>query len=167
MKKRLNIKGNLVLAIGLLILFFMVDAGQSPAQKMEDLSWDLMSADGRDKVDLLNELADCCTTSHPEKSQRFSKQAITLSEQIHYKKGQVNGLMNLCWCYIGKGKFEEAMKFAQTSLKISQRLRYQGGIENAEKAIGLVYWNRKDYKNAQKYLAKNLKALKWKDSWRR
>jgi len=112
------------------------------------------------KVSLLNELCREYRHFNPATAIQYSRQAITLSEQIGFKKGIANSLQNIGIVYSYQGDYVKMLDYYLQSLKVYEELKYKKGIAGSFIGIGGVYWYQGDYENAIDYYLQSLKIYK-------
>lgn len=117
------------------------------------------SAEDSNKVNTLNLLAweIVLTTGDYAKTVDYCNQAITLSEQINYKKGHAKALNILGAAYMFQGDYPTALKNYEASLVIKEEMGDKKGIASAYSNIGLVYMYQGDYPMALQNLRSALK----------
>lgn len=71
----------------------------------------------------------------------FSGQAIDLSRQINFKKGEARGLNNLAISYDIEGDYEQSLKYFLEALSIYETLGDKKGMAGAYSNCGMVYHN--------------------------
>jgi len=117
------------------------------------------SSEDSNKVNTLNLLAweIVLTTGDYAKTVDYCNQAITLSEQINYKKGHAKALNILGAAYMFQGDYPTALKNYEASLKIKEEMGDKKGIASAYSNIGLVYMYQGDYPKALQNIRSALK----------
>jgi len=135
-------------------------------QYIDSLENKLINSKGTEKVDILNKLSDMLRDTSIDKSFDYSRQALKLSKNYSYKKGEADALFNIGKGYINKNQYDSALfvlKNAQAlfmdnndSLQMSSALNY----------IGRIYTNYSNYDKALEYyfrsliIAERLKSIK-------
>jgi adenylate cyclase len=109
------------------------------------------------KANLLYYLSKEYWGSNPDTAMVITKQIISLSEQIGYKRGLANAYNGMGVINMYKGDFKLALELYQKSLNISEEAGYKKGIATSYGNIALIYYNQGNYDEA---LKNNFDALK-------
>lgn len=151
--------------------------GQKPdiirTSELDSLENILLNVTGKEKVDLLNQLASENYYLSSEKLEKYAKQALELSKKINYKNGEVQSFHNLGKIYYSGGDYDNALNYYQKALKINQNIfnDKQGEltdsiyiatkrkISSLTNNIGLVYYSLGNYDLAIEYFLKSLEMF--------
>jgi len=87
----------------------------------------------------------------------YAKQALSLSQEIKFKKGEANALHNIGESFFHKGNYPEALNSFLSSLKIRGNIKDKNGIAKSLSIIGIVYESKGDYPMALKNYTEALK----------
>ena len=119
-------------------------------------------------VNALLEISTLLSRSEPEKSEDYAKQAITMAEQINFKKGQAFGYKNLGLLLYFKGELnKDLVNYWKTSLNLFTEINFKSGISNLQSNLGSVYQTKGDDPTALDYFLKSVRiAEEIKDSLR-
>lgn len=119
-------------------------------------------------VNALLEISTLLSRTEPEKSEDYAKQAITLAEQINFKKGQAFGYKNLGLLLYFKGELnKDLVNYWKTSLNLFTEINFKSGISNLQSNLGSVYQTKGDDPTALDYFLKSVRiAEEIKDSLR-
>ncbi len=126
-------------------------------QKIADLEKKLPTVSGKEKIEVLNELAYEYLDQSAETCIKYANQALKLSRKLNHRKGEATALKYISDCYRIMGNHEKALECAQRSFKIFEKSGDKKGSSNSLMAIGRVY---DDLSNYQKALECYLKSLK-------
>jgi adenylate cyclase len=110
------------------------------------------------KVNVLLALGKIYSGTSPGFSLSFSEQAISLSEELKYKKGIAYGLKNKGIAYYNQSKYPEAIDYWQQSLAVFDSMGDLVGVANMESNLGVIYSNNGDNTKALEYHLKTLKT---------
>jgi signal transduction histidine kinase/TolA-binding protein len=111
-------------------------------------------------VNILNRLCRAQRGRDPEKSMDFANQALALSQQIGYKKGECNayqGMGNIC---NKRGDYLASLDLYKKALLIRLELGNKKDIAGSYNDIGITYYDQGNYPEA---LKNYLSALKIKE----
>jgi tetratricopeptide (TPR) repeat protein len=143
------------------LLFLLLSASLSPAlgQKIDSLHAVLDTVKNEQKVKTLNELFRAHLKTEPVKAVGYTKEALTLANEIGDKKGQAASLNNLGIAYRNQGALDKALEYYINSLKIYDELQNKEGIALTKNNISNIYSIKKDYGQAMKYLEDSYNLL--------
>ncbi|MDJ0765119.1 MAG: tetratricopeptide repeat protein [Myxococcota bacterium] len=141
----------------IIVCIFAFNARGDLQQTIVNLENKLAEVSGKEKVDLLNEIAYVSYIVNPEKSLHHGTAALSLSKELGYKKGEASALCNKSWSYIILGRYGDALPVAKESLKIRQHLGIRKDIAASLRNIGSIYQYLEDLQPALQY---QLEALK-------
>lgn len=88
---------------------------------------------------------------------RYGTEAVTLAEQISYKKGEAYGYKAIGIGHITQGNYPEAAVQFQHSLALFEEMEFKVGIANILSNLGVVYFNNGDDTKAIDYYLRALK----------
>jgi signal transduction histidine kinase/Tfp pilus assembly protein PilF len=111
----------------------------------------------KEKVDILNKLAERHYGTSPEKSIEYGQQALALSKQLNFHKGQAKSLENIGIGHSYLGNYNKALEYLIKSLTISEKTGYIKGVADTTKNIGINYRKLSNYDMSLKYYLKSLK----------
>ncbi len=96
----------------------------------------------------------------------YGKKAITLAENIQFKKGIAYSGINIGLIYNYQGNYPEALRMFFSSLKIVEEMKDKYAIASTYNNIALIYTNQGNYKEALKMNKEALKArVEMKDTY--
>lgn len=104
--------------------------------------------DDSNKVNTLNLLAKTLEYSDSEKSIKYIKEAILLSESINYKKGLAKAYLNKGNYHFHKADYNTALDAYNSALLISKSINNLNGMASAYTGIGLVHTYTGEYNKA-------------------
>lgn len=135
------------LVIGCLLLW----AANSYAGVIDSLENKLRTAEGADKVKVLNELFRAYIHGDPVKAVGYTREALTLAEQIGDEKGKAAAYNNLGVAYRNQGALDVALGHYLKSLEIYTALQHAEGIATTKNNIANIYSIKKNYAQALTY----------------
>lgn len=142
-----------IIVLSMTIVFF---PGKGFAQTVADLEKKLETVSGKEKIELLNQLAKKNTFNSPKKSITFGEQALELSRALKDRKGEAAALRNIGAADRILGNHDKTLDYYQKALTIYKSLKDKKGTGSLLHNIGILYWNLSDYPKALEYLKKSL-----------
>ena len=156
-------------ALLILISLFLMPYTYAQTDKIDSLK-SVVAQNKKDStvVNALLEISTLLSRSEPEKSEDYAKQAITMAEQINFKKGQAFGYKNLGLLLYFKGELnKDLVNYWKTSLNLFTEINFKSGISNLQSNLGSVYQTKGDDPTALDYFLKSVRiAEEIKDSLR-
>lgn len=126
-------------------------------QSIEELEKKLEKVSGKEKVEVLNDLAYVYYDISIEKVLEYGKQALTLSRTLKYLKGEGTALIDTGYGYMKLGSFEKSLENAEKSLKIFEKIGDKDGIGNSFHLLGNIYYQFGKHDKSLEYFQKALK----------
>lgn len=108
------------------------------------------------RVDVLNLISANLYQVNLDKAEKYSEEALMLSEKINYKKGIGSASNFLGIINKEKGNYQQAIEYYFKALHIAEGLNFVNGIKSCYSNIGLLYLALNNYEDALKYLNKSL-----------
>jgi tetratricopeptide (TPR) repeat protein len=144
-----------------LILFITVSL-HSQNRALDSLFNVLKTAkEDTNKVNLLHALGSALNqVGDYTKASEFSNQSLKLAQQLNYKVGIANSLLDLGNISQNNNDYGAALKYFDNSLAIYTEKGDKEGIGSAFNGIGTVYWSKGEYPNALGYFSKGLEIFK-------
>ena len=107
---------------------------EMPKVNMDSLLLQLTSADGTEKIDILNRLSVALLIDDTDSSLRSANLAIALSEKLDYQKGKADGFFNLGNCYYILDEFQPTTNYYLKALRTYEDLdpSVEEGIVNLQ-----------------------------------
>lgn len=131
-----------------LLMIIILPASASPVDSLELL---LKTAQGADKVKVMNELFRAYITSDPVKAVEYTRAALALAELVADEKGQAACYNNLGVAYRNQGALDVALANYMKSLDIYTKLQHADGISTTKNNIATIYSMKKNYAQALTY----------------
>ena len=143
----------LLLLISLSITYSNAQTNQ--AQKRDSL-YQALQKEKTDsgRVLLLAELAYQLHESKPDTAMILALEALTLSQQIGFEKGEAVSLNRIGNVNSVIGNYPQAMEVLLKALKINEKLNNPDGLRRNYNNIGNIYYSQGDYHHALFYLYK-------------
>ncbi len=104
------------------ISFFCINGALSQQGEIAALQEQLKSAEGYDRIDLLNELSSRMITGDYDLGGAYAEEAFDLSEELSYTRGIMKSAYFLGIYYRDKGKYAKAANYAEKGVKAAQKL---------------------------------------------
>jgi len=148
----------LLVFLRLCFIHFLLICGTVQAQnhKVDSLKRLLKSAEGKARVDILNELSEYYSRKQVIEPIAFAKEALSLAKKIDYSLGQAFASYNLAHHLIYQGNNSQALNYLFAALKIYEPTNLYKKKALVYRAIGHVYADWGDYENAILYYQKQL-----------
>ncbi|HEX7415497.1 MAG TPA: tetratricopeptide repeat protein [Bacteroidia bacterium] len=152
-------KNILVLYIMLSPLLWRGAGGEVFAQNIDSIQQALKTAkEDTNKVNTLNKLSrQLNNTGEHEKSLKYAKEAIAISEKLSFVKGEANGYKNIGNIYINQSNYPQALEYYLLSLKAFEKIDDKSGIGKSYGNLGNVWQYQADYPRALEYYLQSLK----------
>ena len=109
------------------------------------------------EIDLLNELAYALYRNDPEKTEEYTKEALTLAEAIGYTEGLALANKIAGISYWARNKYSIASEYINKALSIYEEIDDKEGVSSCYINMGVVYMALGNTDQSLKY---NLEALK-------
>ena len=139
----------------LLLLTFQASLSQS---KIDSLSFIIQTASGTQKVVLLNQLSEEWAFLDQKKALVYAEEALILSQEIDYKKGEAKAsynfaknLLGLSKRYRANGSLEIAKSELLKGLSLSEKIEESSLIQGFNLELYQYYNKRHVYQDAYKY----------------
>jgi len=105
----------------------------------------------REKVDLLNELAQAYEENQPIEARTQAQDALVLAINIEYAEGEAQALKTIGNIYLLQSNYSQALEYFLNALKIFEELKQTKGIAETLNNVGNVYQNLGKFKEARQY----------------
>ncbi len=130
-------------------------------QNLDSLIYSVQDMRGdTNKVIVLNRIADRLLYVDYEEIRYFAEDALSLSEELDYKKGVAIAYNNLGIYYREVGVYDQAIDYFFKSLKIMEEIDNQAGIARSYNLIGIIYYYLTNYDLSLEYYNKALEINK-------
>lgn len=143
------------------ILFIFISIGllaeTTIEQKQQDLEEKLKSASGKEKIEILTQLAYQYRSISPKKSIDYGNQALELAQKLKDVQREATALVNIGVGNSHTGNQQESLIYLKKALKIFKHLGDKKGIADSLNKIGGVYIRSSHFDQALDYLQKSLK----------
>jgi adenylate cyclase len=114
--------------------------------------------DDTTRVNLLNSISYNLFTSAPAEAIDYGKQALTLAEEINFKKGIAFASKNIGLGYYMQSNFPEVLNYWDQSLKVFESLGDKLGVSNMLNNLGAIYFNQGNDAKAIDLYLRSLRA---------
>jgi tetratricopeptide (TPR) repeat protein/tRNA A-37 threonylcarbamoyl transferase component Bud32 len=129
-------------------------------QKIADLEKKLPTVSGKEKIEVLNELAYEYKYQSTEKCIKYANHALNLSQKLNHRKGEAAALKIVGVGYRLIGNKNRALECIQKALKIFENLGDKKNSADSIKEIGLIYLDINKYDTALEYFFNSLRIAK-------
>ncbi|WP_299458349.1 SpoIIE family protein phosphatase [uncultured Microscilla sp.] len=156
-----------ILFIGLCLITTLFTSlwAQPSSNYIDSLQQVLAVSEGKQRVDLLNELSDLNSRKELNEAITLAKEALQLSQKIKYPLGQAYASYNLGHHLISQGSYSQALDYLFVALKIYEQVDVALKKAQVLRAIGHVYNGWQAHQKAVEYYRQQLKiGLEIKDT---
>ncbi|MEQ8924504.1 MAG: tetratricopeptide repeat protein, partial [Fulvivirga sp.] len=144
----------------LLVVLIVMAFNCQAFQDLDSLENKLKTAQGKDRVDVLNKLYAIYNRLNPTKALEQSILALELANEIGYPNGRAAALNNIGVIYKNQGVYEEALEYYIESLRISTEINDKEAQASTLNNIGTVYSLKRVYDKALIYFIESYEIFK-------
>lgn len=108
----------------------------------------------------LNELASHFAILNPDSGLYYAKLALKKSQEINWKKGEVNSLNSMGENYYRKGAYDRGLAALFESINLNAEVKDPDALVGTYHTIALIYINTGDNQKALKYVQDEMNILK-------
>lgn len=145
----LNLKKISILFL-FVISFLSMASAQTETDSLEAL---LPGLQGREKIEVLEQLIELSTNQVPGKAIEFGRQALELLKHSEDSKMEIKILNKMCSAYMRMGKDSTAIKLGYKSLELAEKVNDRNGQAGALNEIGNMYAEAGEFSLSQAYVA--------------
>ncbi|MBN2318428.1 MAG: tetratricopeptide repeat protein, partial [Acidobacteria bacterium] len=150
---------------GVIVLFLIVftagvsdpDSEETIAEKIKGLEKKLATAQGKERADILMQLAVEYRSVDVEKAVDMGLQSWKLARKISYREGEAAVLAELSKCYVFASDYAQAEKFARLSLDAYKAIRDVKGKAASYNCIGNALSSQGRLQEALEYFEQSLR----------
>jgi len=142
---------------GFLLLILLISAALFADNPEIELGKKLKTASGKEKIQVLNDLADHYFRKIPAKTIEYGTQALELAETFKDEKGKARALKLLGIGYAISGNLQKAIQFSEKALEVYEKTGDEINKANCLNTLGNVYNNLSNYYKALEYHSQALK----------
>ncbi|MBN2460905.1 MAG: tetratricopeptide repeat protein [Candidatus Cloacimonetes bacterium] len=142
--------------IFLIIILILSANARAQDTYIDSLESKLEVTEGKDRVLLLNELGKAYWGISSEKTIQFSEQALKLSKEMGYRKGEAQSLNNIGVGYYYEENYEKALAYFLQSYQIRREIDDKRDIVASLNNIGIIYDDLNKYNEALNYYLQSL-----------
>jgi signal transduction histidine kinase len=128
----------------LLVIFFLCSTFFAQQKKADSLTALLNSAEGIEKVDLFNSLADIYQFIDTHEAIEYAEKSVKLAQNISYEKGLASAYGSLGYAYINLDN-SKAIKYTNKALQIRKKIDDKAGIATSLNVLGVIKYYEGDY----------------------
>lgn len=129
----------------LLLIFSFPDFGFSQGPNLDSLNAILKGKSGKDRIDLLNQLAASLRESAQKEAMDFSIEADSLAEISGDLSGQSRALENIGWIYYRQGQWEKSFEFSEKAYELAIKGNDQLQAARLMNNMGALYYEQHSY----------------------
>ena len=142
---------------GFLLLIIFISAALFADNPITELEKKLETVSGKEKIEVLNELASHYFRKILAKTIEYGTQALELSEKLKDEKGKARALKLIGIGYAISGNLQKAIQFSEKALEVYEKTGDEINTANCLNTIGNVYNNLSNYYKALEYHSRALK----------
>jgi len=124
------------------------------------LEAELRSAQGSERIRILNNLARVTQSNTPQESIAYAEQALELARRIDDREGEVVSLNNIGIGYYLFADYDLALERYTASLELAEEIGYEEGIASALNNIGILHYVWGDYDRSLEHYSRVLEIRK-------
>ena len=124
---------------------------------IDSLETRLKIVSNKEKVEVLNELAQAYKNNLPEKTMEYGEKALELSKKIGYTKGEAEALMNIATAQYIFSDYQKSIEIFLEALHLFEDIEDKKNIAQTLNNIGLTYNVLSKYEISLDYHLKSLK----------
>ncbi len=143
-----------------LLFVFLSFSTLHSQQTTDELEKKLNTVSGKEKVDLLNQLADATNRKSILESTTYAEQALEVAQKIGYRYGEAAALRNIGFSLYRKNELEKAEPQFKKALEIFLQLKDSFQLCETHNQIGLLYWRKDLFIPAYKSFRVSLKIAR-------
>jgi len=140
-----------------LLFILLLSSKLFPQEISDELEKKLSAVSGKEKVNLLNQLADVTNRKSILESTTYAEHALQAARKIGYRYGEAVALRNIGFSYYRKNELEKAEPQYRKALEIFLHLKDSFQLCETYNQIGLLYWKRGQFIPAYKNFRVSLK----------
>ena len=134
------------------------DENPSDSQKeLDSLLTILPYSTGKDKLPLLNRVAEIYWAINPNKTIEYADEALKLSQKFNNKSQEGLALINLCQGYLFNDFYNKALQFGLKSLEIRKSIGNDYDLAFTLRTLGWLYYDIGYFDKALEYHTETLK----------
>jgi len=99
-------------------------------------------------VNIIFSFCNFYRANNPDKTLDYANQALSLSEQIGFKKGIAKAYFTMSAVTYSTGDYLSGLEYANKSLKIAEEIGDKKGIASSHNTLGLLYIELGNYSEA-------------------
>lgn len=131
-------------------------------QQLDSLERLIPKKEGKEKVQLLNDLTFYYYQNNADKAIHFGTQALKLAKTLNDNKLLANTYNDFSMPFHMKGDFQKAVELNQNALKIRVKLQDTMGMISSHSKLGSAYYELTQYKKAQEAYNEAIRLAKIK-----
>ena len=139
-----------------LIFIFLILNLFSDQVKIDSLQNELKKSEGKEKIKVLQSLAEEYYYKNPQKTIEFGKQALELSGEFNFEEGKAAAFMAIGSGYFLSDNYSQAVVFFSNSLKINEARNDKDKIAKCLNNLGDSYYYLNDLEKALDYFQRSL-----------
>ena len=128
-------------------LFINISFSQE-VQLIDSLKLKLQTSQGEQRVMDLCGLCYELKYQDANEARKYCEEALSLSQQLNYKKGKATALQHLGVTLQGQGSYEKAAEYLLEALDLFEQMKDTLAIAKTQNNIGIVFDEKADYKKA-------------------
>lgn len=127
------------------LIFTLPYFGFSQESNLDSIRSILPGTVGKERLDLLNQMATELRESHQEEAFSYSTEADSIAEAIDDALGRSRALENIGWIYYRQGQWQKSFEFSERAYDLA--IQNNDGLQAARlmNNLGALYYEQQDY----------------------
>ena len=131
--------------LSILFVFNATELAYSQENSLDSLVQLLPSKVGKERVDLLNELASLLRESSQTEALSYAQEADSLAKSLGYLSGQSRALENIGWIYYRKGRWEDSFENSERAYALAIQSNDKLQAARLMNNMGALYYEQQNY----------------------
>lgn len=136
-------------------------------QSIDSLEAILDGSQGKERVDIYNELFKAYLQSEPQRAIYYSRNGLEYAESINYPLGVSQALNNLGVAFKNQGVYDKALEFYSRAFSINDSIKNNDGLASNLNNIGNIYVIKNDKEKALEYFLNTYEIVRYLGNDRR
>jgi len=133
--------------IRFLVIAFLLTVGSAAAAPYPSSAL-MAPVEDTTHVNLLNRMAMAIRESDHDLAEKYSQDALSISEKIGYLKGKAEALGNIGWVAYRRSDFVNTLHYSIEAMKIAEQIGYKAEMARSMNNIAAVSFEQKQFDKA-------------------
>lgn len=134
--------------ISLFFIYLLSISAFSQQPDVDSLREVLPQATGKDRIDVLNELATQLREISSQEALNFSFEAEKSAENLNYTYGSSKAKENIGWIYYREGQWEQAFDYSEKAYQLATEIQDSNLAARILNNMGALYYAQQNYQMA-------------------